>query len=341
MAMEADSAAAVAHLEEIWLNKIAEGGSAAGNGVLSFRGNPLVYLSPRSVTAPVESLKGMFRDGLFFAEYGLNRFAAFFSSSRGVIARAIELVDVASFISSEPMRQTIANEISCEKIRSSPKELRIIATDWENGTCNIFGADKAKICAEMILASAAIPGIFPPVLVEKSTCVDGGVTMNTPLSPAIEAGADTVHIVSLDASLHPVPATELDSTLEALMRTFSIAISVAIREDMTSALWINRGLEAMERAKTNPDISTDELRDFVRVAAQLEQRARLNKKLRPITIHHYHPTESLGSPLGILDFSRDTMIQLIARGYADAQKHDCIESGCVVPAKTVAAVGTC
>jgi len=259
------------------------------------------------------------------------------------------LVDVSSFISVEPLRQTIANEISCKKICESPKLLRIIATDWENGLCNIFGADKEALRPEMILASAAIPGIFPPVLVElkprtgvceKSTCVDGGVTMNTPLSPAIEAGADTVHIVSLDASLHPVPASELDSTLEALMRTFSIAVSTAIREDMKTALWINRGLEAIERARSHAAVATHELRDFVRIAALIEDRAQHNTELRPVTIHHYHPIESLGGPLGLLDFSRDTMIELIARGYADAQAHNCKESGCVLPAKSSAAVGT-
>src|SRR3989442_1261379 len=102
MAMDADSVAAVRELEQIWLNRIAEGAAAAGNGVLSFRGNPLVYLSRRAVAAPVESLAGMLRDALFFAEYSLNRSAAFLSSSRGIISRAIELVDVSSFISVEP-----------------------------------------------------------------------------------------------------------------------------------------------------------------------------------------------------------------------------------------------
>ena len=91
MAMEADSVAAIGILEDIWLNKIAEGSDGVGNGVLSFRGNPLVYLSRRAFTAPAESLAAMLRDSLFYAQYSLNRFAAFFSSSRGVMSRAIEL----------------------------------------------------------------------------------------------------------------------------------------------------------------------------------------------------------------------------------------------------------
>ena len=336
MAMEPDSVAGVRRLEKIWLNRIAESESGKGNGALHFRGNPLVYLSSRALAAPMQSLAGMLRDGLFFAEYSWKRAATFFSSTRGILTRTAEVIDVSSFISVEPLRQTIAREISCETIEKSPKLLRIIATDWENGISIVYGEDKNKICPEMILASAAIPGIFPAVSLGNTTCVDGGITMNTPLGPAIEAGADTIHIVSLDTSLHPVPASELNSTLEALMRTFSIVIATAIREDMTTAMWINRGVEALERAKAGADLSNPEIRDFVRVAAQLEERAKQHGQLRRITIHHYHPNESLGGPLGLLDFRREALVELIARGYADASAHDCVKSGCVVPSRAVA-----
>ncbi len=123
------------------------------------------------------------------------------------------------------------------------------------------------------------------------------------------------------------------------MRTFSIVIATSIREDMTTAMWINRGVEALERAKAGADLSNPEIRDFVRVAGQLEERAKQNGQLRRITIHHYHPSESLGGPLGLLDFRREALVDLIARGYADAAAHDCVQSGCVVPAKTAAVAG--
>ena len=49
-----------------------------------------------------------------------------------------------------------------------------------------------------ILASAAIPGFFPPTEVGAQPFVDGGVVLNTPLVPAIEAGADILHVIYMD-----------------------------------------------------------------------------------------------------------------------------------------------
>lgn len=54
------------------------------------------------------------------------------------------------------------------------------------------------------LASAAIPMLFPVVRVGDSYFADGGLRLNTPLSPALRLGADRVLVVSLrpDAALH-------------------------------------------------------------------------------------------------------------------------------------------
>jgi len=332
MAMQGDTdgLTAVGRLERIWLEKIAQQKGGSGNGVLRFRVDPLPYLNPMTVAVqPGRSISGLVRDTMVLAQYGFDRGTAFFSSRHGIASRAMELVDLASLISVEPLRSTIAREISCERIRSSPKQLRIIATDWEHGVYRVFAG--AEVTHEVVVASAAIPGVFPPVKFQNSTYVDGGVTMNTPLKPAIEAGASTLHVISLDARLHPVPASELDCTLEALLRTFTIALASAIREDMATADWINRGIEALERAAAGAEVSSGELRDFVRVAGQLERRARQEIGLRRIAVHHYHPREALGGPPGLLDFGRETLATWMARGHADAVAHDCKASGCVLP----------
>jgi len=50
---------------------------------------------------------------------------------------------------------------------------------------------------EHVLASAAIPIIFPPVKIDGQWYCDGGVRLNTPLSPAIRLGADKIFSVVL------------------------------------------------------------------------------------------------------------------------------------------------
>ena len=50
-----------------------------------------------------------------------------------------------------------------------------------------------------VLASAAIPILFPPVAVAGRWFIDGGVRYNTPLSPALALGADSLLIISVRA----------------------------------------------------------------------------------------------------------------------------------------------
>ena len=53
--------------------------------------------------------------------------------------------------------------------------------------------------ADHALASAAIPVLFPAIRIGSTYYADGGLRMNTPLSPAIHLGADRVLVVALRA----------------------------------------------------------------------------------------------------------------------------------------------
>ena len=60
---------------------------------------------------------------------------------------------------------------------------------------------KGSITVDQVLASAAIPLGFPPVLVAtpadaRGWYIDGGVRLNTPLRPALALGADRVVVVA-------------------------------------------------------------------------------------------------------------------------------------------------
>jgi NTE family protein len=62
----------------------------------------------------------------------------------------------------------------------------------------------ARIGPRHVLASAAIPLLFPSVKIGESFYVDGGLRQNTPMSPAIRLGADRMVLVSL-RYVAPVP----------------------------------------------------------------------------------------------------------------------------------------
>ena len=54
-------------------------------------------------------------------------------------------------------------------------------------------------CPEMLLASAAIPFLFPPVQLCGRTFVDGGLRQNTPLRPVIQSGVDRILMIGTHA----------------------------------------------------------------------------------------------------------------------------------------------
>ena len=59
-----------------------------------------------------------------------------------------------------------------------------------------------------LLASTAIPGIFPPVTIGRRDFIDGGVANHTPIAAAIEKGAH---------NLPPAAAALLPEWLSAIM----------------------------------------------------------------------------------------------------------------------------
>ena len=65
----------------------------------------------------------------------------------------------------------------------------VIASDLATGSAVAFRDGDLR---RHILASAAIPGIFPPVTVEGRTFIDGGVSAHVPLLSARDLGAKTM-----------------------------------------------------------------------------------------------------------------------------------------------------
>src|SRR5262249_27390310 len=55
----------------------------------------------------------------------------------------------------------------------------------------------ARIGPRHVLASAAIPMLFPAVKIGDEYFTDGGLRQNTPMSPAIRLGADRLLLISL------------------------------------------------------------------------------------------------------------------------------------------------
>lgn len=62
-------------------------------------------------------------------------------------------------------------------------------------------AVSSRITSEIVLASAAIPVLFPSVRIGSRWYFDGGLRQNTPIAPAIRMGAEKVLVISLKTDI--------------------------------------------------------------------------------------------------------------------------------------------
>jgi NTE family protein len=331
-----DNVTRVARLENTWVNEISDQVRNCGNGVYRFRANLFRYLELTCFTSnPLRPFLELASDAVFFARDGFRRGVNFLLSSGKLEQRLLQFFDASQFITDEPLRQGIGGLFSVEGIRRSNKVLRVIATNWSTGEARVFGNSELSDEAgyEILLGSAAIPGLFQPHLVGGDLYVDGGLVMNTPLMPAISAGASTLHVVYLDPDPKNIPLRRLQNTLDVLDRARVIDWASRMNEDIATARWINEGLEVVERLRAGGSLADLDERLFVRVAEKIAERARQGQPYRKLTIHRYHPRDDLAGPLGVLNFDRDQIAGIIERGFRDAADHDCVANGCLLPRK--------
>jgi NTE family protein len=71
--------------------------------------------------------------------------------------------------------------------------LKITAANMMRGTSEVF---EHGLVEPTILASSAIPGLFPPVIIDGQQYVDGGLLDNGGVSVAVEAGARQIYVMS-------------------------------------------------------------------------------------------------------------------------------------------------
>jgi predicted acylesterase/phospholipase RssA len=104
----------------------------------------------------------------------------------------------------------------------------------------------AAIYADAVRASAAIPLAFSPIALalggKQSSYLDGGITNNTPIGQAINAGADDVTVIYVDPKQS---ASQSTSNLgEILMGCFSIMQQRILELDYAMAMRTNKAVSA-------------------------------------------------------------------------------------------------
>ena len=125
------------------------------------------------------------------------------------------------------LRSLLEQHLPFERLEQSALPVHVVATDVLSGEDVLLSSGSA---VEAILASAAIPGIFPAVRIGGREYVDGGVVNNTPISHAVALGADTIWVLSTGyaCALTEPPQGALGLAIHALTLTLNHRLAVDV-----------------------------------------------------------------------------------------------------------------
>lgn len=110
---------------------------------------------------------------------------------RGLIKRRGFLLQPAA------LNQLLGQALTIHRIEDAALPLHIVTTDLLSGAETVLSSGELR---QALLASAAIPLVFPCVKIADQFLIDGGVASNTPISTAVALGATNVVVVPTGVS---------------------------------------------------------------------------------------------------------------------------------------------
>jgi NTE family protein len=150
---------------------------------------------------------------------------------------------------------------------------RAVATDL--GTGNAFVLEKGDLASAMI-ASMAVPALFPPIEYDGHLLVDGGVTNNVPVDVVRSMGADIVIVVDISTPMMSTDDiksfTNVVDQLVLIMTSKNAAAQLATLTDQDvlirpelddiGVVDFDRSMEAIPRGETATQMALPQLHAF-------------------------------------------------------------------------------
>ncbi len=123
-----------------------------------------------------------------------------------------------SLYSNRFLRELFRQHVTLDEVAATDIPLFIVTTSLSNG-CKRVVANGELLAA--VMASIAVPGLFPPVRIDGDWCVDGGLSSGLDLETALLQGA--THILAVDLGAQPSPY-EPRGLVDLLIRSMEIAL---------------------------------------------------------------------------------------------------------------------
>jgi NTE family protein len=219
--------------------------------------------------------------------------------------------EAAGIFDPRPLSRMISHEIPWRQLVRNLKSgrikaLTVSATNVRTGRSTLY-VDRATgvplptgsrrivvhpthILPQHVLASAAMPLVFPPVRIGNDYFCDGGIRLNTPTAPAIQLGIDRMFVIGVTTPTRrsEIPLGRTPGASFLIGKAVDALMLDHIEHDLESVALINDILDDACEAG-----GSDFLDRMGRIASRNGRRAR-----RPIRTLALHPSEDIGALAG-------------------------------------------
>ncbi len=101
------------------------------------------------------------------------------------------------------LRELLTDVLPVERIEDLAVTFECVATSIERAAVRYFSEGPL---VDAIMASAAVPGLLPPVEIDNEHFLDGGLVASIPLDRAIDLGATTIYVLQVGRIEEPLVA---------------------------------------------------------------------------------------------------------------------------------------
>jgi NTE family protein len=188
---------------------------------------------------------------------GLSRRRVFPNGRLGVATRLVGRRD--HLYTPDGMRAVIQAGVPLRDLGETAIPVHVVTTDLRAGE-PVWWTTGDPV--EVLAASAALPGLFPPVALGGSLYVDGGVACPVPTQRALDLGAERVWVLDVAREYHGWTDARM-TAVDVLVESFAIARSHLGRREPVSG--------PDQRVVSLPALRTGrhDLADFSRTSALL------------------------------------------------------------------------
>lgn len=138
--------------------------------------------------------------------------------------------------------------------------LRVVATDLRTGNAHFFSEGKVL---PAVVASSAMPGVFPPVMTQDSVLIDGGIAEWAACLDALSWGATRICFLACGA------VTRRESRARTVRRVLERSLEISLRNNFDAMAFALRA-SGIDVLAVFPDLPRGTMLDFDLAPAFIE-----------------------------------------------------------------------